>query len=349
MGRRRRLRWAGAGALLALAAVALLQAAIPAGGPPATGQPVLSAALSREADLQRAIRQRRPALQPPPSRQVAIVPPGRAAVRVPILMYHYIRVNPDPADRLGFNLSVTPADFARQMDWLAASGYHPIDFDDLRGYLLGGGGLPDRPVVLTFDDGYRDLYTAAYPVLRAHHFKAVSYVVSGFVNSPANVTAEQVLEMDANGIQIGAHTVSHADLTKLSAANLSHEVSDSKVSLETLLGHPVLDFCYPSGRFNDGVVHAVQTAGFLTATTTQPGLVHSAGDRFVWTRVRVSGGESLDQLVADLGAPEPGALVEQAPPPPAPLHGPARKPVTVPLLPPREALPGAAPTQGATP
>jgi peptidoglycan/xylan/chitin deacetylase (PgdA/CDA1 family) len=344
---RRQLSRAGAGALVALAAVALLQAATRAGAPPARGQPVLSAALAREAGLERSIRHRRPAAPQP--RQVAIVPPGRAAVHVPILMYHYIRVNPDPADRLGFNLSVTPADFARQMDWLAANGYHPIDLDDLRAYLLGAGGLPDRPVVLTFDDGYRDLYTTAYPVLRAHHFKAVAYVVSGFVNSPANVTADQVLEMDANGVQIGAHTVSHVDLTKLSGANLWHEVSDSKVSLEGLLGHPVLDFCYPSGRFNDGVVHAVQAAGFVTATTTQPGLVHSAGDRFVWTRVRVSGGESMGQLVSDMGPPEPGAVVEQPPPPPAPLHGPARKPVTVPLLPPREALPAAPPTQGATP
>lgn len=341
------LRRAGAAALVALAAAALLQAAAPAAIPAAAmGQPILAAGVIGGSDLQRSMRRARPAPQP---RQIAIVPAGRSAIRVPILMYHYIRVNPDPADRLGFNLSVTPADFTRQMDWLAANGYHPIDFDDLRGYLLGGSQLPNRPVVLTFDDGYRDLYTAAYPVLRAHSFKAVAYIVSGFVNSPSNVTAEQVVEMDAHGIQIGAHTVSHADLTKLSAGSLTHEVADSRAALEGLVGHPVLDFCYPSGRFNDSVVRAVQAAGFLTATTTQPGIVHSAGDRFAWTRVRVSGGESLEQLVADLGAPEPDAVVEQPPPPPAPLHGPARKPVTVPLLPPREALPAARPTQGAVP
>jgi peptidoglycan/xylan/chitin deacetylase (PgdA/CDA1 family) len=346
MGRNRQFRRAGAAALVALAAVALLQAATAPAAAPAAGRPALSAAIVREADLQRSIRLRR---FPARARQVAMVPPGRLAVRVPILMYHYIRVNPDPADRLGFNLSVTPADFARQMDWLAANGYHPIDLDDLRGYLLGGSGLPDRPVVLTFDDGYRDLYTAAYPVLLAHHFKAVAYIVSGFVNSPVSVTADQLLQMDANGIQIGAHTVSHADLTKLSGANLWHEVFDSKASLEALLGHPVLDFCYPSGRFNDNVARAVQAAGFLTATTTQPGFVHSAADRFTWTRVRVSGGEPLDQLVGALGPPEAGALVDQPPSPPTPLHGPARKPVTVPLLPPPAGPPEAPPIPGVTP
>ena len=333
-------------ALMALAAGALLAAGAPAAGPRAVPRPSLSGALTREVDVQRSIRRLPAAPQP---REVAIVPPGRQAVRVPILMYHYIRINPDPADRLGFNLSVTPADFAQQMDWLAANGYHPIDLDDLRGYLLAGGGLPDRPVVLTFDDGYRDLYTAAYPVLRSHHFKAVAYIVSGFVGSSVNVTSDQVLEMDANGIEIGAHTVSHADLTRQSGANLQHEVFDSKASLEALIGHPVLDFCYPSGRFDDRVVGAVQAAGFLTATTTQPGFVHSAGDRFTWTRVRVSGGESLGQLVADLGPPEAGALVEQPPPAPVPLHGPPRRPVTVRLLPPPAALPAGPPTQGATP
>ncbi|HXM55082.1 MAG TPA: polysaccharide deacetylase family protein [Candidatus Dormibacteraeota bacterium] len=330
----------GAAALIALSAAALLQAAaLPdeSAGPPAPAMPRHAHAQLRE----------RPPVGP---QAVNVVPAGRAAVRVPILMYHYIRVNPDPNDHLGFDLSVTPDDFARQMDWLAANGYHPIDFDDLRGYLLGRAGLPDRPVVLTFDDGYRDLYTTAFPILRAHRFKAVSYVVAGFVNSPVSVTAEQVLEMDANGIQIGAHTVSHADLTRLSGADLWHEVYDSKVALEGLLGHAVLDFCYPSGRVNDTVVRAVQAAGFQTATTTQPGVLHSAADRFLWTRVRVSGGEPLERLVADLGAPEPALVEAVPPPPPVPLHGPARMPVTLPLRAPREAqVAGSPASEGAFP
>jgi peptidoglycan/xylan/chitin deacetylase (PgdA/CDA1 family) len=332
----------GGVALLALAAAALLQAT--SAEPLAAATPVVWAAPAPAHALP---YRERPRLGPRP---MSLVPAGRVAVRVPILMYHYIRVNPDPNDRLGFNLSVTPDDFARQMDWLAANGYHPIDFDDLRGYLLGQGGLPDRPLILTFDDGYRDLYTAAYPVLRAHGFKAVSYVVSGFVNSPSNVTAEQVLEMDANGIQIGAHTVSHADLTRLDGANLWREVADSRAALEGLLGHPVLDFCYPSGRVNDAVVRAVQAAGFQTATTTQPGLLHTAADRYLWTRVRVDGGESLEQLVADLGQPEPAQVVAMPAPAPPPLHGPARSPVTLPLRAPREALAGGTPpTEGASP
>lgn len=344
MARRRQVGRVAAIALVALSVGALLQALAPAVGATLSVSPVLSAA-ERGGDGQPAMRNR----WPQPLRLAPVVPPGRPAIHVPILMYHYIRVNPNPADRLGFDLSVTPGDFARQMDWLAGNGYHPIDFDQLRGYVLGGGRLPDRPIVLTFDDGYRDMYTTAYPILRAHGFKAVAYVVSGFVNSPVSVTADQVLEMDANGIQIGAHSVSHADLTRLSSDNLRHEVFDSKAALEALVGHPVLDFCYPYGRVNDGVRHAVEAAGFATATTTQSGLVHSAGDRYLWTRVRVGGGEPLEQLVADLGPPELGELVAQPAPAPTPLHGPKTRPVTLPLVPPREALPAAPPIEGALP
>ncbi len=328
--------------LIAMAAVSLSEAATLRDVTPVRAQP---AATTRSAPG----RPVRPSHAPPAAlgtaapTEEAIVPPGRPSVRVPILMYHYIRVNPDPRDKLGFNLSVTPSDFGRQMDWLAENGYHPIDFGDLRAYLLGHGSLPSKPIVLTFDDGYRDMYTTAFPILRAHHFKGVAYIVSGFVNSPNNVSAEQVLEMDANGIEIGVHTVSHADLTRISAGDLHREVYDSKAGLEALLGHPVHDFCYPSGRFNAAVVGVVQAAGFETATTTEPGVVHSAGDRFTWTRVRVSGGESLEQLVGDLGQPEPTQLVSRAQPVATPRTGLARLPVTFPLRPPPEALVAAIP------
>jgi peptidoglycan/xylan/chitin deacetylase (PgdA/CDA1 family) len=289
----------------------------------------------------------------PAAGQTRVVPAGRPSVHVPILMYHYIRVVTDPRDRLGFALSVTAADFSTQMDFLAHEGFQPVDFDDLRGYLLGHGTLPAKPVVLTFDDGYRDMYTTAFPILRAHHFKAVSYVIEGYLGSRNNITREQMLEMDANDIQIASHTVSHPDLTKLSAADLHHEIFDSKTSLEAMLGHPVLDFCYPSGRVNDAVAKTVEAAGYQTATTTQPGAQHAAGDRFLWTRVRVNGGEGLGDFIAGLGQPEPDvAMTVAATGQTAVAPKNARKlPVTFPLRPPqvRAAQPPAPPVQGPIP
>jgi peptidoglycan/xylan/chitin deacetylase (PgdA/CDA1 family) len=241
-----------------------------------------------------------------------MVPLGRTAIHVPILMYHYVRENPVAGDKMGFDLSVTPADFNRQLDWLQSNGYHSVDFNDLRAYFDNRAPLPSRPVILTFDDGYRDLYTTAYPILRAHNFKGVAYLVSGFLGAPHNVTRDQVLEMDGHGIQVGAHTVSHVDMVKTSDAELAHQAADSRTDLEQLVGHPVLDFCYPAGRFDARVVAAVRAAGYQTATTTQPGTQHSLADRFTWSRVRVSGGEGLDRFARDLSPQETTVMMKQA-------------------------------------
>ena len=233
-----------------------------------------------------------------------VVPVGRRNIALPILMYHYIRTPPSMRyDRMGYKLSISPADFAAQMDWLARNGFHPVDFNDLRAYFAGKQPLPTKPVVITLDDGYADLYTAAFPILTAHDFKAVAYIVSGFVGWPGYATADQIVQMDHNGIEIASHTVHHADLARSSAGSVRNELVESKLSLEHLLGHPVLDFAYPSGKFNAQVVAAVQQAGYDTAVTTLDSLNHSAADRFVWTRIRVGGGESLSDFAHSLGTP----------------------------------------------
>jgi peptidoglycan/xylan/chitin deacetylase (PgdA/CDA1 family) len=229
-----------------------------------------------------------------------VVPPGPSAIRVPVLMYHYIRVNPVPSDRLGFNLSVTPADFAAQMDWLARNDYHPINFAELHGYLNRQHGLPSRPVILTFDDGYADFYSTALPILRAHDFSAVAYVVSGFVGRPGYMTAAQIVEADRSGIEIGAHTVDHADLARQSPDGVRYQLTASKAALEQLLGHPVLSLCYPSGKFNPTVAAAAENAGYRDATTTRWGSVRTLAGRFIWDRLRISGGETLDQFAREL-------------------------------------------------
>jgi len=224
-----------------------------------------------------------------------VIAPGPSSIRVPILMYHYVRVNPNVNDRLGYSLSVTPSDFDAQMDWLRANGYHTVTMQDLYAYLEKERGLPAKPVVLTFDDGYLDFYTTALPILRSHDFTAVSYVVSEFVNWPHYMSAAQIKAAQDAGIEIGSHTVSHVDLTRLSNASLQYQLTASKAALEAMLGRPVVSFCYPSGRFGSREAAAVAAAGYEDATTTMGGSWHSLADRYIWTRVRVSGGETLAQ------------------------------------------------------
>src|ERR1700682_4707147 len=208
-----------------------------------------------------------------------VVAVGRRNITLPILMYHYVRKPPSMrSDLLGYKLSISPTDFATQMDWLARNGFHTVDFNDVRAYFAGSQPLPPKPLVITFDDGYADLYTAAFPILSAHDFKAVAYIVSGFIGQPRYATADQIVQMDHNGIEIASHTVNHADLAKSSAGNVWRELVESKRSLEQLLGHQVLDFAYPSGKFNAHVVSAVRQAGYDTAVTTLTSVDHSPAD-----------------------------------------------------------------------
>lgn len=326
---------AGAGALISVALLALAQAASAGVVVPAQAEVQTRAAVHPTFPKLHSLT---PA--PKPDAPQPVVPLGRPALRVPILMYHYIRVNPVPGDQLGFNLSVTPSDFEAQMDWLAGNGYHPIDLNDLRAYYAGQEPLPSRPIILTFDDGYKDLYTTAYPSLRAHGFKGVAYIVLGFLGAPNNVNADQVREMDRNGIEIASHTVSHVDLTKTPDGELQHQVADARTGLEALVGHSVVDFCYPSGRFDARVVAAVQAAGYQSATTTNPGTVHSMSDRFTWTRVRVSGGEGLGQFTSNLGDAESTETPPLAPGARPHLARLPKLPLIYPLLPPLFPPPG---------
>ncbi|MEO8744774.1 MAG: polysaccharide deacetylase family protein [Candidatus Dormiibacterota bacterium] len=239
-----------------------------------------------------------------------VVQVGLSNIQLPILMYHYIRVPPSiRTDQLGYNLSVSPDVFSAQMDWLYSHDYHPVDFNDVRVYFAGTQPMPARPVVITLDDGYADLYTAAYPILAVHGFKAVAYIVSSFVGQARYVTASEVVQMDRNGIEIASHTVDHANLARSSSANVMHQLVESKRWLEQLLGHPVLDFAYPSGQFNAQVVAEVRAAGYSTAVTTLTSVDHSMADRYTWARVRVGGGESMSDFVLNLGPAMPSTTI----------------------------------------
>jgi peptidoglycan/xylan/chitin deacetylase (PgdA/CDA1 family) len=138
----------------------------------------------------------------------------------------------------------------------------------------------------------------------------VAYIVSSFVGQARYVTAAQVVEMDRHGIQIASHTIDHANIGgNASFYTALHQLTESKNWLENLLGHPVIDFAYPSGKFNANSIAALKQAGYSTAVTEMFSVDHSFADRYTWTRVRVGGGESLSDFAGSLGTPMPSTAV----------------------------------------
>ena len=300
-------RFAAAALVVLLAVLSAVGAAnlLPAGGGVALGGPLPVHRAQPSSPLADELPD--DALPPPgAAAPVTLSVPAGPHLTVPILYYHYIRtIQPSAQNLLSFNLSIPPALFAQQMALLAVEGAHPITLAALMEALAGKRGLPPRPVVLTFDDGYADFATVAEPVLARYGFVATDFVVSGFVNKPRYMTAAQILSMEAAGMVIGSHTVHHVDLAAVPPAAAWLEIANGKNALEKLLGHSVLDFAYPYGGFNAVVAQLVEQAGFRDAVTTLGGSLQSLNGRFELHRTEIGGAPSLATFAAAAGVPLP--------------------------------------------
>ncbi len=217
-------------------------------------------------------------------------------VHVPILMYHYVEYVKDKGDKTRISLNTTPYNLEQEVKTLKEAGYNFMTAGELAEVLDGKAKLPGKPVVLTFDDGYRDFYTDAYPILKKYHAKATQYVISGFLNNSNHLTTAQLQEIAKDGlVEIGAHTVHHVWLKGRSLKDVSNEVFQSKVVLGKLIGKPIVSFAYPFGAFDEQVVQIVKDSGFKSATSTIPGIDQKQEYRYFLYRLRPGGriGQSL--------------------------------------------------------
>ncbi len=224
------------------------------------------------------------------------------ALHVPILMYHYISANPRaPDDPLRTRLSVPPAQFAQQLAYLHRAGYTTITLDDLVDALHLRTTLPSKPVILTFDDGYQDFYTSAYPFLRRYGYKATIYIITRKVGTPGYLTWSELRILAASPlITIAAHTRTHPELPALTAKQSWAELAGSKADLETRLGISVHHLAYPSGHYTALTLAQAARIGFMTAVTTEPGMDERIDRLLTLPRVRVNGGAPLADLIAGL-------------------------------------------------
>lgn len=201
---------------------------------------------------------------------------------VPILMYHYIRVAP-AGDQLGTNLSVSPENFAAHMKYLHDDNYRTIKLADLvdpnRQEISKVYFEKKKPIVISFDDGYEDAYTQAFPVLKQDGFIGTFFIIKDYIGRDGRLTQTQIDEMSKAGMEFGSHTLTHPDLTKISLDDAKNQIFDSKGEWSV--------FCYPSGRYNEQTMTLVKEAGYLAAVTTKIGIARENSNLLELPRVRI--------------------------------------------------------------
>jgi peptidoglycan/xylan/chitin deacetylase (PgdA/CDA1 family) len=183
---------------------------------------------------------------------------------IPILLYHRVGPESDP-------LTVSTQRFQQDMEFLSWAGYHSLSLEQVRQHIEAGATLPDKPLLITFDDGYLDNYTNAFPILQQYAMKASFYIITGMVGQANRMSAAQIREMTTAGMDFGSHTVTHRPLAGLTLDEAGTELKNSKYDLEQMMGKSVNFTAYPCGSYNPEVLDIAKETGYVGGFSTRYG------------------------------------------------------------------------------
>jgi peptidoglycan/xylan/chitin deacetylase (PgdA/CDA1 family) len=221
---------------------------------------------------------------------------------VPILVYHAL--GPPPAGAPFPGLYVSYGDFKAEMAWLHAHGYQAVTLDEIMNAWYHGGTLPSKPIVITFDNGYPEQVTFAPHVMARYGWPGVLNEIT-----ENHLKPRQIWPIIHMGWEVDSHSLTHPDLTDISATDLRAQVVESRRYLQRTFHIPVNSFCYPSSRYDDAVIAAVKAAGYTNAVTEGHAYATST-DPYLLPRFEIEGGVS--DLAADLLQDQPSTYGQRS-------------------------------------
>ena len=185
---------------------------------------------------------------------------------VPVLYYHSVDESADN------EVTITPKMLKTQLKYIKDEGYVTLTLSELKRYLLNNSPIPNKSIVITFDDGYMNNYYSAFPILKDFNMVATIFCITSNLDGTYYLSKDAINEMSNYGIDIQSHTVNHPHLDKMTYDEQFTELKESKKTLESITGKKVDSIAYPFGDFNDDTIKAAKDAGYTLGFTTKRGL-----------------------------------------------------------------------------
>ncbi|WP_294405068.1 polysaccharide deacetylase family protein [uncultured Clostridium sp.] len=203
-------------------------------------------------------------------------------IGVPVLYYHSVNKNAEN------EVTISPEMLEKQLDYINDNEYITITINELYDHLINNQPIPEKSIVITFDDGYMNNYTEAFPLLKERDMKATIFCVGNSLDGSYYLSKDAIKEMSDYGIDIESHTVNHMHLDTLNYDEQLSEMKNSKDILENITGKNVTAIAYPFGDFNDDSIKAAKEAGYKLAFTTHLGLSDRKDDIYALDRIYIS-------------------------------------------------------------
>ncbi|MBT2759577.1 polysaccharide deacetylase family protein [Mesobacillus foraminis] len=223
----------------------------------------------------------------------AASPDKSANAEIPVLLYHVVKPDPDPSNPWQFSVS----EFEKHMAYLKENGYRTLTMKQYFNILDKKAAMPEKPILLTFDDNSSDFYQYVYPILQQYGMKATQFTVSDWVNGGWNMTSEEMLIIKENGVDIQNHSVSHPFLANLSKEQQYEEINFATSALKELTGKTTDVFAYPYGNYNDETISVLKELGFRGAFKVGGGISTDQSDRYELPRIMILQEHSLEDFI----------------------------------------------------
>lgn len=218
--------------------------------------------------------------------------------KVPVLLYHVVSSNPSSSNQYQFSL----AEFKKQMEYLKTNGYTTLSIDQYYNIINKTTPMPDKPVLLTFDDCTSDFYTNVYPVLKQYNMKATEFAVTNWIDTMGHMTTNQLKLVSTNGIDVQNHTANHSNLTSLTHNEKYAAINDATAKIKAITSKAPNYCAYPYGSYDADTISILKSLGYKTGFKVGGGLSTDMNDKYALPRTMILNGDTLNVFVRKLSS-----------------------------------------------